>query len=119
MKSNIKKLIAAVVVLSILIGLYFLVPVIMPENELEENTDTNTAEEIISEDDYVLYEKTEDVAEVTFSTGEITYTIINETTPRIEGYSSNVLDNNSLFLALFNSHFSFSNRNRHYAVYPS
>lgn len=103
MKSNIKKLIAAVVVLALIIGLYFVVPLILPENKPEENIDANTAEEIISEDEYVVYEKTENVDQVTFNTGEITYTIINDETPEIVGYSSNVIDTGSLFMALFKS----------------
>lgn len=102
MKRNIKMLIAALVVLVLLVGAYFLVPKLIAENE----DDVSEAGDFLESDtnsDYILNEKTDDTASITFSTGEITYTIINGEQPTIEGYTSHIINDSSLAVALLDS----------------
>lgn len=110
MKRNIKMLIAAIAVLVLLVGAYFLVPKLIAEDE----DNVSDAGELVASDsgaDYIMNEKTEDTEAVTFSTGEITYTIINGEPPTIEGYTSHVINDSSLAVALLDGTSIRSSRN--------
>ncbi len=110
MKRNLKMLIAAVVVLTLLVAAYFLVPKLLAEKEDTTPITSDESGQQTSDSDYIINEKTDDVESVTFSTGEIIYTVKNGETPTIEGYTSHVIDNNSLLMALFNGTSVISSR---------
>lgn len=96
MKRNIKMLVIAVLVLAIIGGLYFFAMKWQPEedNAQEENPfDLGNTE-------YLLDVETEDIDYAQFNNGEETYIIRNGEIPSIEGYFSNVIDENALSSAL-------------------
>lgn len=92
-------LIAVVVVLSIIVGLYFVAVKWDPDKNKENESKQDTTYDV----EYIIDEEPENVASVEFMNNGISYTVYNEETPRIEGYNSNITDKASLTSAIFNA----------------
>lgn len=98
MKRNIKALIAAVVILALIAGLYIFAVKWQPEEE--KKTEENSLSDF-PEIEYLVEVDTADIEYVKFNNGAESYTIRNGETASIEGYFSNVIDTSSLMSALY------------------
>ncbi len=101
MKKNLKTLLVAILVLAFLLGVFYILPELMPERKEEPLADFSETTGS-SDSGYIINEKTDDVERITFSTGEITYSVINGEIPAIEGYISHIINEKDLYMALFN-----------------
>lgn len=94
MKKSIKSLIAAILVLLILGGGYFLAVKWEPKPEEEESLPQSSTE-------YILDEKLEDIEYAQFNNGAQSYIIRNGEEASIEGYQSHIIDKDALSSALY------------------
>lgn len=91
MKRNVKMLLIAVLVLALLIGGYFLL-LKWKSNGGEGNPDTA----LTGTTQYLYDANLEDIAHIEFNNEWGNYIVYNDETPRIEGYSSHVIDTEEL-----------------------
>lgn len=94
MKRNIITLIAAILVLALLAGGYFLLQKWEPATEKEEGGEdfSGLADNI----EYLINVDSSDIESITINNGKESYTVRNGETPSVEGYFSHVIDTSRL-----------------------
>lgn len=97
MKRNIRTIIIVAVLLLVLIGAYFFVQNLKKSGKGENN---RLATEQI---EYLIAEKPDEISYIQYNAGEINYIVYSGETPRIEGYTSHIIDSSKLDTAFMST----------------
>lgn len=97
MKRNIRTIIIVAVLLAVLVAAYFFV------SNLKKDSNGENAQTAQEQFEYLISEKPDEISYIQYNAGEVNFTVYSGDTPKIEGYTSHIIDSSKLDTALMST----------------